>query len=263
MKGPTDGPFDRCRFCRNDFDAVSAWSLRSNRHGRASHHPSHRSTRSICDLFNASIHCRSIITIAKPLRQHVRQPLRFDVSGDLQATWPNFAAYCPRFFGMHGCRPHHINWRTRHPAGAEAFAGRDASETATEMATVLCHQGSLLRKIVNRLSSSAMAKITVSQLSRASMPPEPSLICRSWATTWATRLRMSRSSPTMVAPGKRRAKAHGQPRHRPWGSTRFEFDNRAPSAPNAGSACHANSMVRVRGRQGVTAPCRSRHTLSV
>ena len=144
-------------------------------------HPPHRSIRSICDLFNASIRCRSIITIAKPLRQHVRQSLRFDVSGDLQATWPNFAAYCPRFFGMHGCRPHHINWRTRDPAGAEAFAGRDASETATEMATTLRHQGSLLRKIVNRLSSSAIAKVTVSQVSRALMRPEPSLICRSWA----------------------------------------------------------------------------------
>src|SRR5215831_17242446 len=43
-----------------------------------------------------------------------------------------------------------------------------------------------------------------------------------------------------------RAKAHGQPGNRPWGSTRFEFDNRAPSAPNAGSACHASPMVCVR-----------------
>src|SRR5215472_1093770 len=224
-------------------------------------HPPHRSTRSICDLFNASIHCRSIITIAKPLRQHARQPLRFDVSGDLQATWPNFAANRPRFFGMHGCGPHHINWRTRHPAGAEAFAGHDASEAATEMATALRHQGSLLRKIVNRLSSSAMAKVTVSQVSRALMHPEPSLICRSWATTWATRLQMSRSSPTMAAPGKRRAKAHGRPRNHPWGSTRFEFDNKAPSAPNAGSACHAYPMVCVRGRFGSETPIRSRLTL--
>jgi hypothetical protein len=83
------------------------------------------------------------------------------------------------------------------------------------------------------------------------MRPEPSLICRSWATTWATRLRMSRSSPTMAAPGKRRAKAHGQPGNRPWGSTRFEFDNSAPSAPNAGSASHDNPMVCVRGRSDV------------
>ena len=164
---------------------------------------------------------------------------------------------------MHGCRPHHINWRTRHPAGAEAFAGRDASEAATEMATTLRHQGSLLRKIVNRLSSSAMAKVTVSQVSRALIRPEPSLICRSRATTWATRLRMSRSSPTIAAPGKRRAKAHGQPGNRPWGSTRFEFDNRAPSAPNAGSASHAYPMARVRGRFGVSPPGRSHHTLSV
>jgi len=157
----------------------------------------------------------------------------------------------------------HTNWLTRRPAGAEAFAGRDASKAATEMATALRHQGSLLRKIVNRLSSSAMAKVTVSQVSRALMRPEPSLICRSWATTWATRLRMSRSSPTMTSPGKRRAKAHGQPGNRPWGSTRFEFDNRAPSAPNAGSASHAYPMVCVRGRFGVSAPGRSHHTLSV
>jgi hypothetical protein len=92
------------------------------------------------------------------------------------------------------------------------------------------------------------------------MRPEPSLICRSWATTWATRLRMSRSSPTMAGPGKRRVKAHGQPGNRPWGSTRFEFDNRAPSAPNEGSVDHANSMVRVRGRSGVSPPGRSRLT---
>src|SRR5215471_15540525 len=46
------------------------------------------------------------------------------------------------------------------------------------MATALRHQGSLLRKIVNRFSSSAMAKVTVSQVSRALMRPEPSLICR-------------------------------------------------------------------------------------
>jgi len=119
------------------------------------------------------------------------------------------------------------------------------------MATALGHQGSLLHKIVNRLSSSAMAKVTVNQVSRALMRPEPSLICRSWATTWATRLRMSRSSPTMTSPGKRRVKAHGQAGNRPWGSTRFEFDNRAPSAPNAGSVDHASLMVRVRGRLGV------------
>src|SRR5215472_7799641 len=74
---------------------------------------------------------------------------------------------------------------------------------------------------------------------------------------------MSRSSPTMAAPGKRRVKAHGQPGSRPWGSTRFEFDNRAPSAPNAGSVDHANSMVRVRGRLGVSAPNRSRHSFGV
>jgi hypothetical protein len=95
------------------------------------------------------------------------------------------------------------------------------------------------------------------------MRPEPSLICRSRATTWATRLRMSRSSPTMAALGKRRAKAHGQPRHRPWGSTRFEFDNRAPSAPNAGSASHADTMVCVRGRVGGDTPIRSHLTFVV
>src|SRR6516225_9200499 len=95
------------------------------------------------------------------------------------------------------------------------------------------------------------------------MRPEPSLICRSWATTWATRLRMSRSSPTMAVPGKRRVKAHGQRGNRPWGSTRFEFDNRAPSAPNAGSVDHASLMVRVRGRPGVSALGRSRLTLVV
>jgi hypothetical protein len=93
--------------------------------------------------------------------------------------------------------------------------------------------------------------------------PEPSLICRSRATTWATRLRMSRSSPTIAAPGKRRAKAHGQPGSRPWGSTRFEFDNRAPSAPNAGSVHHASLMVRVRGRVGGDTPIRSRLTFAV
>ena len=131
------------------------------------------------------------------------------------------------------------------------------------MATALRHQGSLLRKIVNRLSSSAMAKVTVSQVSRALMRPEPSLICRSWATTWATRLRMSRSSPTMAAPGKRRAKAHGQPGNRPWGSTRFEFDNRAPSAPNAGSVDHANSMVHVGAGRMFAASGRSRHSFGV
>src|SRR5262249_30717238 len=131
------------------------------------------------------------------------------------------------------------------------------------MATALRLQGSLLRKIVNRLSSSAMAKVTVSQVSRALMRPEPSLICRSWATTWAKRLRMSRSSPTMAAPGKRRVKAHGQSGNRPWGSTRFEFDNRAPSAPNAGSASHVHPMVCVRGRSDVCASGRSRHSFGV
>ena len=215
----------------------------------------------ICSRFGALIHCRSIVTIAKPLGQHVRQPLRLDISGDLQATRSNFAAYCPRLLGMCGSGPHHIGWRTHRQT--EASTRLYASEAATEMATALRHQGSLLRKIVNRLSSSAMAKVTVSQVSRASMRPEPSLICRSWATTWATRLRMSRSSPTIAAPGKRRAKAHGQPGNRPWGSTRFEFDNRAPSAPNAGSASHADTMVCVRGRSGVSALGRSRHTFSV
>src|SRR5215472_10557249 len=205
----------------------------------------------ICSRFRASIHCRSIITIAKPFGQHVRQPLRFDVGGDLQATWTSFAANRPRFFGMRGRCPHHIDRPTHHPHRAEAFAGPDTSEAATKMATTLRHQGSLLRKIVNRLSSSAMAKVTVSQVSRALMRLEPSLICRSWATTWARRLRMSRSSPTMTSPEKRRAKAHGQPGNRPWGSTRLEFDNRAPSAPNAGSASHAKTMVCVRGRSGV------------
>src|SRR5262249_58532842 len=88
------------------------------------HHtpPPHRSTRSICDLFNASIHCRSIITIAKPLRQHVRQPLRLDIGGGLQATWPNFAAYCPRAFGMHRSRPHPINWPAPPPSRTETLA---------------------------------------------------------------------------------------------------------------------------------------------
>jgi hypothetical protein len=95
------------------------------------------------------------------------------------------------------------------------------------------------------------------------MRPEPSLICRSWATTWATRLRMSRSSPTMAAPGKRRVKAQGQPGNRPWGSTRFEFDKGAPSAPNAGSASHAYPMVCVRGRFGGCTPGRSRLTFVV
>src|SRR6516164_6033293 len=67
----------------------------------------------------------------------------------------------------------------------------------------------------------------------------------------------------MAVPGKRRAKAHGQPGNRPWGSTRFEFDNRAPSAPNAGSASHADTMVCVRGRMGVQPPVRSRLTFVV
>ena len=147
-------------------------------------------------------------------------------------------------------------WPTPHRL-ADASPDRSISTSlcqraATEMATTLRHQGSLLRKIVNRLSSCATAKVTVSQASRALMRPEPSLICRSWATTWATRLRMSRSSPTMTSLGKRRAKAHGQPGNRPWGSTRFEFDNRAPSAPNAGSASHADTMVALGAGLAVT-----------
>src|SRR5215472_9003230 len=126
-------------------------------------HPPRRSTRSICDLFNASIHCRSIITIAKPLRQHVRQPLRFDVSGDLQATWPNFAANRPRFFGMHGCRPHHINWRTRHPAGAKAFAGLYASLPTTEMLATLHGGGHHALRILAAAASNSWIESTNSK----------------------------------------------------------------------------------------------------
>ena len=92
-----------CQFYRNGSDAVL--SITATRR----QHPFHL-------RFRASIHCRSIITVAEPLGQHVRQPPRFDVGGDLQATWPNFAANRPPFLGMCGSGPHQIGWRTHHPA---------------------------------------------------------------------------------------------------------------------------------------------------
>ena len=65
-----------CQFCRNRRGIC--WSLRSNRHGRASQlpvtpqHPFR--LRSVQDL-EALIHCRSTVTIAKPAGQHVGQPV--------------------------------------------------------------------------------------------------------------------------------------------------------------------------------------------
>ena len=100
--------------------------------------------------------------VRQPLRQEMGKPLGLRMRDNLQASWPDLAAYRPWLLSVRWRCPDHIA-RLAHNLGAEAFTGFYASLPTTEMLATLHGGGHHALRILAAAASSSWIESTNSK----------------------------------------------------------------------------------------------------